>query len=104
MQSAVALENDIEVSSKLEWILENFQCPVCRTAHPVSPDDLKCNSCGISYLQDTGALNFISPDMLEEFNLTPTDNVSAHVYDPIARGMIDQGGMVLDCGLSLIHI
>jgi len=98
MNSQTALSNDIESFSKKEWILENFQCPVCRTSHPLSEHDHKCASCGTSFEQNTGALNFISPDMLEQFNLIPTSNVSAHKYDTIAQNIIGRGGMVLDCG------
>lgn len=87
-----------ESFSKREWLLENFQCPVCRHAERLSESDYTCCSCNTEYSQSTGALNLISPDMLDEFNIVPTDNVSAHRYDPISMNMINSGGMVLDCG------
>ena len=98
MESAATAIEATETFSKSDWILENFMCPVCREASPLSAHDHKCGSCGTVYSQDTNALNFISPDMQKEFNLTPTTNVSAHIYDQIAQNMIGTGGMVLDCG------
>lgn len=87
-----------QLSAKAEWILENFQCPICRHAHPLSPTDYKCSNCQTHFEQTTGALNLISPELVEQFNLTPTPNVSAHIYDGIAQNIIKKGGMVLDCG------
>lgn len=52
---------------------------------------------------DTGALDFLSPEIREKFGVIDTDNVSAHGYDRFARELIDKysDGLVLDCGSGL---
>jgi len=44
--------------------------------------------------------DFLTEELRRHFNITETDNISAHGYDPIALELIERcrDGLVLDCG------
>ena len=88
------------MNTKRDWILNNFKCPVCDvSALPVnSGNSIVCIACKVSFKQDLKSLNFITPEIRNQFNIVPTKNVSAHGYDRHAMDLINSGKLVLDCG------
>lgn len=66
---------------------------------PLLRDDLEI-------IETPGHINALTPLLRKRFNIVATDAVSAHNYDPIARGIIDKckGGLVLDCGCGLRQV
>ncbi len=86
-------------SARQAWIIENSNCPACATGRLLRRDrKIKCASCSAEVNTFDGALNFISVAAREAYGIEDTDNVSAHNYDTVARKIIAESGMVLDCG------
>jgi SAM-dependent methyltransferase len=89
---------------KRQWCIEHLQCPVCASNKKFLFEDLtiKCAECETSFIQESKALNFITPELYSQFDLSSTSNVSAHPYDQDASRIIKEvgqkGGKVLDCG------
>ena len=50
-------------------------------------------------------VNMLTEEMARQCKIVATENVSAHLYDEVARDIIDRAraadGMVLDCGSGL---
>ncbi len=85
------------------WCMERLRCPSCSAVQlEFSPDRVTCRKCATVFLQDSRALNFISPDLRASSNIVETEQVSSNPYTPAALELIEQtvrtGGVVLDCG------
>lgn len=95
-----SFRSDKHLQSRRQWIVDHFQCPQCRSDAAPYTSELctRCDSCATQFDHVPGVLNFITPAMRSRFRIEDTDNVSGHEYDPIALEMINNGGMVLDCG------
>lgn len=55
---------------------------------------------GLTYTDQDGCLDFLSPELRKAYGLVDTENVSAHAYDCFAQQLIDANpeGLLLDCG------
>jgi len=53
--------------------------------------------------EETGQIDFMTPEIRQQFNITSTENVSAHDYDQQTIELIDAhaGGLLLDFGSGL---
>jgi SAM-dependent methyltransferase len=107
--AAISVNREI-TNRKRQWCIEHLQCPICASTKKFHFEDLtiKCAECESFFIQETNALNFITPKLYSQFDLSSTQNVSAHPYDQDATRIINQvgqkGGMVLDCGAGFRRI
>ena len=92
--------------AKFEKIREIIACPVC--GNPALSEqsgglNLKCGQCRSIFPVSPNSFNFLSDDIIKQFGVKPTGNVSSNGYDPIALGIIEQfkNGLVLDNGAGL---
>jgi SAM-dependent methyltransferase len=93
-------------TGKRQWLETRLRCPVCHHAPlTVSGDGVRCPKCAAVFPQTTRALHLIPPADASQYVVDRTGNISAHGYDGVARGIIDEvraaGGKVLDCGAGL---
>ena len=86
--------------------------PLATTPPPVSPAARKRRKLDrvrpllrddVPVIATPGHFDCLTPELRAQFGVADTDNVSAHEYDEIARGLIAKyaGGLILDCGAGL---
>jgi len=88
---------------KIHWLGEHLRCSVCFSAPLARADDAwKCYGCGATFEDVAHSSNFISDEMMIDFNIIENLKASDHPYNPTAVELIAKveqiGGMVLDCG------
>lgn len=51
----------------------------------------------------TNQINFLTPELKQQFDISDTDNVSSHGYDPEVLDLLNEfaDGLILDCGAGL---
>ncbi len=71
-------------------------CPKCSSGMGGSV----CQKCGAAFEFNERHLNFLPPDLREQFKISDTANISANGYDETAVDIIcnHADGLVLDCG------
>lgn len=98
----IAAESRLREKTR-NWCRQRLRCPSCHANRLefILPQAV-CRDCGTLYLQDTKALNFISPELRLSSHIVDTDLVSSNSYAPAALQLIERatsaGGSVLDCG------
>ncbi len=91
---------------KRRRLLVHLRCPACGSTGLREEERCAvCADCGAVYQQKGQALNMLTEEMVRQCKIVTTENVSAHLYDEVARDIIDRAraadGMVLDCGSGL---
>ena len=88
-----------------QWCKRHLRCPACHQADASlneSSGAITCSNCRTEFIQNSTALNLISPELKALANLSPSTNVSLNPYTPDAWSLIREatinGGCVLDCG------
>ncbi len=76
-------------SSTLETTSSRLNCPQCHSTFPINAE--------------SNTYNFLTEDLITQSGVENTENVSAHNYDEIAIGLIEQfkDGLILDNGSGL---
>jgi SAM-dependent methyltransferase len=91
-------------AAKLERVAAIAQCPACGArAFEREPQALRCGGCGAAYPRSEARIDFLTPELRAAFDIVPTSNVSANVYDGEALNILhrQRDGLVLDCGAGL---
>lgn len=87
-------------AAKLARIANVLQCPLCGTRARHNGRAIVCASSHTFAIRPT-AYDFLTDELRAASGVQPTDNVSAHGYDPIALDIIARNGFVLDAGAGL---
>lgn len=88
---------------KNAWLSQNLRCPAC-FAGPLNRSDntWHCGGCDTVYDTVVQSSNFISAEMMIDFNIIENQKASDHPYNLTAQELIAKveaiGGMALDCG------
>jgi SAM-dependent methyltransferase len=87
-------------AAKLARIANVLQCPLCGTRARHNGRAIVCAEAHSFAIRPT-AYDFLTDELRAASGVEPTDNVSAHGYDPIALDIIARNGFVLDAGAGL---
>lgn len=91
-------------AAKLERVAAIAQCPACGARDFArEPEALRCAGCGAAYPRGAGHIDFLTAELRAAFDIVPTANVSANIYDGEALNIVHRlhDGLVLDCGAGL---
>lgn len=101
---SVALESTSALKrQKRARFMDLLICPGCRGSLQKRDTALECSACRLEYPVTKNAVDFLTPEVRGQFDITETENVSAWEYDPRVIELLEKNPdkLFLDCGAGL---